>query len=94
MYPAITVGGGGGRSNTIVTASRAVCLPSGPEPTRHVCKINQKQVTYQMKEPAPFPCSILVLHFSFIVLNLVYDTNHYILTFPKFDYPDGYHVRV
>lgn len=34
--PNIDPGCGGGRSSTIVTASRAVCFPSGPAPTRHV----------------------------------------------------------
>lgn len=34
--PDIDPGWGGGRSRTIVTASRAVCFPSRPAPTRHV----------------------------------------------------------
>lgn len=34
--PNIDPGCGGGRSSTIVTASKAVCFPSGPAPTRHV----------------------------------------------------------
>ena len=36
VSPNIEPGCGGGRSRTIVTASRAVCFPSGPAPTRHV----------------------------------------------------------
>ena len=36
VSPDIDPGCGGGRSRTTVTASRAVCFPSGPAPTRHV----------------------------------------------------------
>lgn len=38
VSPNIDPGCGGGRSSTIVTASKAVCFPSGPAPTRHVWK--------------------------------------------------------
>lgn len=38
VIPAIEPGCGGGKSRTMVTASKAVCLPSGPAPTRQVCK--------------------------------------------------------
>lgn len=34
-------GCGGGKSRTIVTASKAVCFPPGPAPTRHVWKWNR-----------------------------------------------------
>lgn len=37
LPPTIPSGWGGGRSSTTVTASSAVCFPSGPDPTRHVC---------------------------------------------------------
>lgn len=36
VSPDIEPGCGGGKSRTIVTASSAVCFPSGPAPTRHV----------------------------------------------------------
>ena len=36
VSPDMDPGCGGGKSSTIVTASRAVCLPSGPAPIRHV----------------------------------------------------------
>lgn len=36
VMPDIDPGCGGGKSSTIVTASKAVCFPPGPAPTRHV----------------------------------------------------------
>lgn len=36
VSPNIDPGCGGGRSRTIVTASKAVCFPPGPAPTRQV----------------------------------------------------------
>ena len=36
VSPNIDPGCGGGKSRTIVTASNAVCFPSGPAPTRQV----------------------------------------------------------
>lgn len=38
VRPSIDPGCGGGRSSTIVTASKALCFPSGPAPTRQVWK--------------------------------------------------------
>lgn len=42
VIPNIDPGCGGGRSRTMVTASRAVCFPSGPAPTRHVWELNNQ----------------------------------------------------
>lgn len=42
VSPNIDPGCGGGRSRTMVTASKAVCFPSGPAPTRHVWRQNDK----------------------------------------------------
>lgn len=42
VSPDIDPGCGGGRSRTMVTASKAVCFPSGPAPTRHVWRQNDK----------------------------------------------------
>lgn len=36
VSPNIDPGCGGGKSRTMVTASNAVCFPSGPAPTRQV----------------------------------------------------------
>lgn len=38
VRPNIDPGCGGGRSRTMVTASKALCFPSGPAPTRQVWK--------------------------------------------------------
>lgn len=40
VRPNIDPGCGGGKSRTMVTASKAVCFPSGPAPTRHVWNWN------------------------------------------------------
>lgn len=44
----IEPGCGGGRSRTMVTASKAVCFQSGPAPTRHVYIWNNKIPHFSM----------------------------------------------
>jgi hypothetical protein len=49
VRPSIDPGCGGGRSRTIVTASKALCFPSGPAPTRQVLKQINHLVNYPFK---------------------------------------------
>jgi hypothetical protein len=49
VRPSIDPGCGGGRSRTIVTASKALCFPSGPAPIRQVWKQINHLVNYPFK---------------------------------------------
>ena len=58
VRPSIAPGWGGGRSRTRVTASKALCFPSGPAPTRQVYK--QYMHSYKLKIIKNTTCSIFV----------------------------------